>query len=361
MFKFIAVITLLIVSSCNYQKNAEGVTNRIVVFSEPILWDILKDTLHQTIGAPWDLPAREQKYRLVHKKLIDFNRFKTQKNLLFIVSDDQKNSLNKLSDKIIPASFKPLIQNETYNFFLIKNLYAKNQLVFIIHLKQSKNAAPLFGKQFAELETFPTFEKLIEERLLNELFRYQEDDKAHQMMVETHGYSIRTPYRFHLIDNNVDRDSNLVSIFQRYPIQWAITKKIYDVDEGNISATFLMDKRDQLMNTSFEGDRVDRDNLLTSDIEIDGLKGIRIQGSYIHYDGDDPIAGGPFISYGLYDYEEKCLYLLDAQVFDLGKPKSVNLMKMETILKTFKRVKRMDLSKLNTRLHSHLLQDQVLL
>jgi hypothetical protein len=338
MFKFLIPIVIIFFFSCNYQKKSEGISNRIVVFSEPILWDTLKDTLKKTIGSPWKLPIHEQKFRLVHKNIEKFKRYKTQKNLMFIVSDDQKNSLNKLSDKIIPSSFKPLIENETYNFFLVKNLYASNQLVFILHLKKTKNAAEIFGHQFTNLETFSTFEKLVEKRFLNELFRFQEDDNAHNMMVENHGYSIRTPYRFQLIDNNTHRDSNLVSIFQRHPIQWAMTKKINDIDEGELSASFLMDHRDKIMLESFEGDSVDRDNIVQSDIEIDGLKGIRIQGSFVHSENGNPVAGGPFISYGLYDYKDKCVYFLDAQVFDIGKPKSEYLMKMETILKTFRRV-----------------------
>lgn len=346
MAKFIMFTAFLLVYSCNYQKKSEGLSNRIVVFSEPILWDTLKDTLQKTIGSPWKLPAREYKYRLVHKKLQHFKRFKRQKNLMFIVSDDQKNSLNELSDKIIPSSFKPLIQNETYNFFLVKDLYASNQLVFILHLKNVNDAAEIFGSQFRGLETFSSFESLVEKRFLNELFRFQEDDNAHKMMVENHGYSIRTPYRFQLIDNTITRESNLVSIFQRHPIQWAITKKIYNVDEGELDRTFLLDQRDKIMEESFEGDLVDRDNLVQSDIEIDGLKGIRIQGSYVHSENDNPVAGGPFISYGLYDYNEKCVYFLDAQVFDIGKPKSENLMKLETILKTFRRVKANRIEKL---------------
>ena len=339
MFKSIIFVVLAFIISCDQFKPAQGRNDRIVVFGDEVLWQSMRDTLHETIAAPWNVPGRELKYILAYKKFEDFGLYKNQKNLLFIVAENQKNVLNKLADQIIPATFKPYIENETYNFFLFKNVYAKDQLVMMIVLKNHNTAADIFGSQFKKLETFRKFEEAIQERLLSETFRYQEDDDAHNLMIENHGYSIRTPYRFHMIDNNVNKDSNLVSIFQHYPIQWAITRKLHNVESDQLDVDFLMDHRDIIMNHYFEGDSVDRDGLVISDIEVDSLKGIRVQGGYLHYDDGILTSGGPFITYGLYDEELKLVYFLDAQVFDLGKRKSADLMKMESILKTFKKVR----------------------
>lgn len=339
MFKFSIVLIFLVFFSCDQFKKAQGRDDRIVVFGDETLWQTMRDTLRETVASPWQLPGREEKYVLAYKNYKDFNLYKDQKNLMFLISEDQANVLNKVADKLIPKTFKPYIENETFNFFLLKNVYAKNQLVMMVVLKNYKTSAEVFGKQFSSLETFPKFEEAVQERILAELFRFEEDDNAHELMVENHGYSIRTPYKFQLIDNNLSRDSNLVSIFQRYPIQWAITRKLHNVKKEELTPEFLMNKRDIIMNHYFEGDSVDRDELVISDIEVDSLNGIRVQGGYLHYDDGILTSGGPFITYGLYDEELELVYFLDAQVFDLGKRKSANLMKVETILKTFKKVR----------------------
>ena len=329
-------IILMYVISCDHVKTAAGRDDRIVVFSEDVLWQTLQDTLKSTLGTPWEVPAVESKYVLDRQPISKFKLYKQQKNLMFIVAKNQKNALNGFVEKIIPKNYQPLIENETFNFFLLKNVYAKNQLLLLFVVNDYNDASRIFGKQFTELETYKKFDELVQERLTKEIYAFSEDKNVSELLSETQGYSLRAPYRFQLVDNKQRNDSNLVSLYSPNPIQWVCARKVFVDETTEIDSDFLVSERNYMMGTFFDGDSVDTDGIITEqNIIIDGLSGIRFQGAYKFYSKGQIVAGGPFISYALRD--ENMVYFIDAHVMNIGKRKIKDLMRLETIMKTFKR------------------------
>ena len=335
-----AVICLTILFffiSCDSNKSSKGFFDRIVVFSDIDNWNQLEEDIKETLAEPWSVPSIEEKYRIEHHDFKDFDIYKNQRNLLYIVSEDKKNMLSKFVEEFFSKEAKEAYRNGKHHFFHIKNVYAEDQSVLIFVVKNSDNIRQVYRDSFHESPVIEEFYKYNKERISKLVYSYSEQDDIEEKMRKDFGYSFRVPYKFNVEDYNFKADSNIYSMYKRVPFSWAWVKTFYNRKHSitEINREMLHHLRDSLMKVHFDSEETDKFiEMEEYPVMVSGLPGIRYQGSYI-LNKDSLLAGGPFITYILTDTINEKLFFLDANLFNLGKRKSRDLQNLDEVLKTF--------------------------
>jgi hypothetical protein len=329
---------ILLFCSCEYKKEAIGFYDTIYVFGDKSLYDNMKESLRITLGSPLDLPVEEYRYKLEHRSYDEFDRYKMGKNVLFLIAKDREGPLNTVPDHLLGPNAKAAMERGELNFFMAKNAYAEDQALLFYVVQKAANAEAEFVEQFFRVNTFEQFNNYTLERLRNASFAYGENLASSNEISAKLDVRFRHPAKYKIVDFSLDKDSIQFSLFANPPTRWIWGKSI----QLNIGDTVTVDRvlalRDEMTNRFFDGDSVDRENIIYSSVkEKDGLNYLRIQGSYITYkEGNKtPIGGGPFISYAFYDKATQSMWLIDGHLYLPGKRKSLKLLEIESILTSF--------------------------
>lgn len=328
------LLTLIVLMSCDTKKDAIGPYDRIVVFSNYRLFNTTIDSLNKYLGEARELPISEQRFEFEHRPYKDFKSFKNYRNIMFLISAETPNEYNPLADAILSESAKKAVEENRSNFFFTKDLYAKKQSVLILIGKKDKDLRNTIGVQSKNLVSFDSFKESVSKRYANEvLFGKNEVKASAEAMMKQHSYSIDHSKFYKALDNISNPDSNIVSYFASSPLRYYWVKYFQNVTDHSISS--YLDLRDKAHKMHFEGDIIDRENVIYTDsIQVGDLKALKIQATYITYDDGIPIGGGPCITYVI--KQNNRVFLLDASVFKPGNRKSIELIELETIMKTFK-------------------------
>lgn len=332
------LLSILLLLSCDRKNKATGSYDKIYVFGDKTLFDDMKESLRITLGAPFNLPVEEYRYKLEYRTYEEFDRYKVGKNVLFLIARDRESPLNSVPDHLLGPNAKAAMERGELNFFMAKNAYAENQALLFYVVNKAANAEAEFLEQFFRISTFDQFNNYTLDRLSADMYSYDENEASSEHLSSSLDISFRHPARFNAVDFSTHADSIQFSLFANSPTRWVWAKSV-DLEIGDtLNAEFVADIRDTFSTKYLEGDSVDRTSTIYSSRETkDGIPYVRVQGSYITYADSTrtPIGGGPFISYAFYDKAKKRMWLIDGHLYLPGKRKSLRLLELEAILRTF--------------------------
>jgi hypothetical protein len=330
----ILLFSFILLFSCDIKPKSIGPYDRVIVFGNTDLYEMTIDSIRKYMGDERELPIREYMFEYEYRSIKDFKKFRQYRNIMFLISNESENEYNQLTEALLSSQAKQGVEDNQYNMFLTKDLYAENQSVLILAANKDSDLKEVIGEQVNRLTTYDDFKASVMKRYSDEVvYGYNHVEATAQSLMRQHGYSIDHSKFYKAFDNKTGVDSNIVSFFAPAPLRYYFVKFYEDVEDKSISG--YLDLRDLTHKMHFEGDLVDRENQIYVDtLIVNDLEFIKIQSTYMTFDEDGRIiGGGPCITYILNDGNRT--YILDGSVFKPGNRKSMELLQLEIIMRTF--------------------------
>lgn len=320
-FTISTVLVAFLTVSCSNVPSNIGKSREVVVASPVIDSSIIIDNI-QIYNY---VPQKEGLFTFLFKAdtaVKRFNRYHT----IFIYGTLEDESINTL----LSDDAKSTTKNDTFTLFKLNDLWAREQLVIIMAVPETRYIKPGIEKYRSIISGI--LEESYYQRIKKNYY-FKNIDKKNKEVLKNFGVTFDITKSW-MIDSTFWEESFLFFhvhfpdrsiFFYKEPISQDITR---------LSA---LEKRDLLTEKYYNGDYVLSDLVNSENIEFKDLKGIKLKGVW---QNDSLIAGGPFISYFLTDGDT--LYIIDGVLFNPGKRKSDHFTMLEVIMNSFQLVKQQD-------------------
>ena len=314
MKKYFVVVAILMVLWCVRLKRSIGKSGDVIVISS----DSSEEVVTENVQLYNYVPQKEGIFRftLVSDTLLD--AYKQHHALLLY---------GTLEDEFIQVLLNEEARTQTRvdTFILFKkhDIWASGQLTLVL---------AVWDQEYLE-RAFTKYGQLIAQALEEHYYQRVKNNhyfggvsKKMQERLKKFGFSIDINDSW-LIDSTHQHE-NFIYVHKHFPDLSLFFYK--EKRPPVVNDSFALAKRDSLTEKYYSGDYILKELTLAEPIEFSGFKGIRLRGVW---QNDSLVAGGPFISYFLFDQDT--LFVIDGIVFNPGERKTDYLTKMEVIMNSF--------------------------
>ena len=320
MQKIILISVLILIEVCSFFPESKGYFNEIIVITspedkslvEPYLLDVFTEIIHT--------PQPEQSFILKYYNPWELESLEGNANIIVASLDFPIDSTGDiLMDRLLDR------HNQDANLLTLGDLYAKNQLLCLIHALD----AVAFNKILKENRDWilEEYHALFSKRLKQEVFKNGNNPDLSSEILYILGYTIDLQLDFKLIRS--DSLSSFAWVGRGYPYRWITLHKSRKVGYANIDSSW-----DQL-NEDFS---MHMPKLIISkffqknEITSVGSKKIPVmRGIYEHSESD---TGGPFFVY-IFDTDRTNEVILVSGFINFpGHEKLLLLRQLEIMAKT---------------------------
>ncbi len=216
---------------------------------------------------------------------------------------------------------------DTFNLFKLNNLWAHEQLVLVLAVRDGDNLDRGLAK-YSQI-----ISQAFEENYYKRIKRtYYDAGISSRMKDRLKKYGMTIDINEAWLIDSTHWDSNFIFIHTHFPDRSIFFYK--ETRKNELNGSFAVAKRDSLTKLFYNGDYILQELTSTEPIEFANLRGIRMRGVW---QNDSLIAGGPFLCYFLNAGDT--LYIIDGIVFNPGERKSDYLTKIEVIMNSFKLIR----------------------
>ncbi len=310
------LIFILFLFSCSPLPPTIGKLREVIIFTE--YENEIRDIISKILEKKVYTPQPESYFTIRYKNLASFPLLKDFSTLFLIgtISDEFISDL--IGDKI------EIVKKDTFGFFRLKELYGKNQQIFIF-VSNDKNLLKEGLKRYEKRIFYSLLEHLYH---LIHLYTYSIgiDKEKIKYLKENYSFAFKVPKRYFLKEEY--KKENFIYLFTHYPDRSIFI--YFDNKKRELIPKKIADLRDSLTIKFYNGDYILREYTYYETTYFLNQLSLKIMGVW---QNDKDIIGGPFISYA-FNYKDK-FYLIDGTLFYPGEKKLNNLLQLEVILKTF--------------------------
>ncbi len=281
-------------------------------------WQQVGPQVESILTRPVSTPQPEPEFLL---RIGDFGRFSSYSRLriVFIIGL----SRDSIIKEIMMGRLDTLVSSG-YMLFKFPNAWVTNQWVLVFVAEDT--AKLVEGLSIYAERIRRTVTELVLEQMSRATYFGGKDEELTDSIKKRFGFSIDVP-RGWLFQDKHNAD-NFIFIYTHFPdrsvfVFWSDTIRTIKPDS-------ILNIRDWLTGRFYDGDSVDRSEVLVDTIDFMGGSALRIRGVW---QNRREVLGGPFVSYA-FIYQGR-FFLLDGVVFNPGKKKLSNLFQVEAIIRTF--------------------------
>lgn len=310
------LVFILLLFSCSPLPPTIGKLREVIIFTE--YQNEIEDIISKILEKKVYTPQPEPYFTIRYKNLSSFPLLKDFTTLFLIgtISDEFISDL--VGDKI------EIIKRDTFGFFRLKNLYTKNQQIFIF-VSSDKNLLKEGLKRYEKRIFYSLLEHIYD---LIHLYTYSIgiDKKKIEYLKKNYHFTFKVPKRYILKEEY--RDNNFIYLFTHYPDRSIFI--YFDNQKRELLPEKIANLRDSLTIKFYNGDYILREYTFAESTYFLNQPALKLTGVW---QNDRDIIGGPFISYA-FNYRDK-FFLIDGTLFHPGEKKLNNLLQLDVILKTF--------------------------
>ena len=318
---------IMLIIGCDYKPASFGDFEKIVVFSDTLLFRQIQTELEQTFDQFIYTPHLERSFYLDLQPLSAFDTYQTRRNLLFIGLLDSDNEVSDFLNEALSIEVKEAVaEGKVFEIFK-ENVFATGQVVMFLPAVDigslKRNLSDRSEMIFKRLNT------LYFERLASAMYMKGEQISLEQYLAEKTGWKIRVQHDYELVKE--DKDGHYIWLRRLNPDRCFFIYRL----KGNKmaqSGDWMYNLRDSLGTAFYEGDSIDREDTYLQFIDFLGYQAIKLTGVWQNH---QYYIGGPFRTYFFYDEESGFTYVLDLSVTAPGQRKKPFIDQLEVMAQTF--------------------------
>jgi|TARA_B100001093_G_scaffold520323_1_gene614690 hypothetical protein len=321
---FIFIITIILVVSCDYKRDAIGGNDDIVVLAAKEDREKIRKLLTTVFSETILTPSPESFYNIKFADPESFSALKTQTNL--VVASLGNYDLNP-GTKLVKELLGQNAFNSTLNgvpITLSKDQFAKNQLFMI-----------LSGNDFDQIQDYlllnnefirNQFDKNFYKKQSQYFLENERQEELELNLQKDYNWSMKIPWGWELIKN--DSKESFFWIGHELPFRWIAVHW----REGNFfSKEEVSEYIKEYPQKYFESIRYNQEYI---NIEFKDFKSESSYEVYGLWESIKDAKGGPFKGYVFYDYKNDRTFYISYLVFNPGGKKAFYLRQLEMIAKT---------------------------
>jgi hypothetical protein len=325
---FFIVCIFFIQFGCETKSSSEGDFDKIIVFSDSILYHEVRSGLDNVFDHYVHTPHAERSFYHQWSPINLLDSYKERRNLILIGLLEKDDPVSDYVKKMLSPEVQEKIQNgEIFEIFR-ENLFARDQMVIILCALNKNQLLENLSNRAESI--FSRFEEYHFKRLSEILFSNDEQINIEEYLAKEYGWSIRVPYAFQVAHRSPD--SNFVWIKRTDPSRSIFVFKT-KYDETKINEGWIIHVRDSLALVYFDADSVLKEDTYTIRTEFNGRPALQVVGIWQNH---QQYVGGPFRSYVFYDKDSDFTYFIDISVVAPGKRKKPYLDQLEVMARTFR-------------------------
>lgn len=322
---FVGVLTL---NGCTPKPLAVGDSGSIVVVADDIDRPLVQNSLEQKFGKKIATPQQEPLFTLFWEDGKTLAEYTSTPIIILTASINGYGPTARLLNEMLTPTVKEGVISGEYSVFKRNDPWARHQLLLIITGKTQSDIG-----QNVDLWVDSLFQWAVDferNRLSTQLFRRGEQTKLEEELTDKHGFNIRIQHDYFLSQDN---DSLSFSrLIRHHPDRWVTIAWGPMSEEKLLTPDFIYERR-KLIGSGFLDPVIHYDDFFKSETStLNGQKAVLVRGLWAT---GEPIGGGPFFTYGIWDSALKRYYIIDGAVFSPGETKMKYLWQLETICQSF--------------------------
>ena len=332
MFKYFLPLFILgfslLVSSCDIKQSTLGAQHRIFVVADSLLWMDVKDAVTEVFEQDIIAPHPEKSYHITWIPLNDLNAFNDRMNLVFLGISGGETDVDVFLDKSLPQTFTSGVKEGNYFYSFSDDMYARDQIGLIM----MAGSAAEFKDRFAShrKEIFDAFTEKYYARLEKTMFERDENKKVQDFLTEHYGWEMKLQLDYFIAQQDID--NKYVWLRRINPNRWLSVWEL-QADSALLTQENLINVRNKMTRTYYQGDVVTDDEMLFEDVDFNGQSAKKLTGLWMN---DSLMVGGPFRLYAWYDQAREKMHFIDIVVMAPSKDKKPFLDQLEVIAHTFR-------------------------
>jgi hypothetical protein len=329
---------------------AKGSGGEIIIFMDSVKWrGEVGKAVREVFHAPLTGTLRDERiFTLRYIEPSAFNNFiKSHKNIVMITSFESNSLATKrLKGFYDDESLKKIAQSKNDSLFMILNRdqYAKDQLLLFLFAKTDKALIEKLKENKAKLQEM--FESAELRRLTPKVYASQEQNNINKLIKTKHDFTIRVPFGYEEVVNEISKDKKEGFIWERI-LDQEVDKSIFVAYKPYLSQSqFERDSiiawRNQLCGQHIFGDPAEKDStfVITETLEPAVTKPVMVKGRYtVETRGlwrtFNISMGGSFVSYVFADSKKGRIYYAEGFLYAPSKmTKREYLRELQVIITT---------------------------
>ncbi len=313
---------------CSTKPMAVGEYDEIRVFADSLDWLDYRDALNDVFGKYIKTPVLERDFLLIWTPYDQFEHYKHFKNIFFLARLDSDEPVSQNVKALLNQDIIDGIQTGKYFYIPKPDAWASQQYVLFL-VGTSKEDLIQKIHDYGNV-LYQDFRKSYFVRLKEGMFKRMEQKKLETYLEQHFPFTMRIQHDYFIADENLEQD--YVWIRRLHPDRSILVHWQTVPDSFQLTARWIIDKRNQLSRKVFEGDVVVEEETRAYSITFKQWPAVRVEGTWRN---DKYMIGGPFrtIAFVVPDYHR--LYMLDFYVQAIGRRKKPFLDQLDVIVHTF--------------------------
>jgi hypothetical protein len=326
--QFLAILSVfMIMIGCEYKPSSFGDFQRIIVFSDSVIYREIQTELEQTFDQFIYTPLLERSFILDLQPLRTFDTYKTRRNLLFIGLLNENDKVSTFINSSLSEQTKQSVTEGRVFEIFKEDLFSTGQTVMFFPgtdiEKLKKNLSDRNEIIFNKLNNFNF------KRLEKAMYFKGEQTDLEDYLATKYGWKIRIQHDYELVTES--DDENFIWIRRLNPDRNLFIFQ-FPADKFKDGGQWLYHLRDSLTTVFYEADSISEEDTYLQYIDFLGRKAIKLTGVWQNH---KHLIGGPFRTYAFTDDTRKYAYLIDLSVTAPGKRKKTFLDQLEVMAHTF--------------------------
>lgn len=281
----------------------------IYLFCDKDNWEAVSPFIQGIIEQEVLLVYPEKYFNLIPKDISEYPTYAKYRNLMFIGDLESSGKVSKHMRESLAGDFITRVQQSGGDLFVAKNYATRDQL--ILYLLASN---PLNLKKVAAVQGDKIFEILLQRLVMRQGYQAYQQKVIPAHFWEHYPFTMQIPDNYVLYSN--DKEGRFLSLLYRARMQEREIPDKYinvyyeEMDEEDFGIEWFIEKRKELGEKYFEGDKLTEETMRKSQTRLAGFDVLKLAGAWTN---EKHLIGGAFQSYAF--YHEGKSYLIDNVVY----------------------------------------------
>ncbi len=337
----------LFLSCSQFKPKSTGDETEIITYIDSLLYSEVQEPLKFVFYRLLYTPQPETLFIIKPEfQIYSLDQLKTRKNLMFILTLDDKSEIGNYVLNMLDPSSKELVEKDSAYMFIKRDLWSRGQIILVLvskdkgtllkHLKESRN------------EIYIYFRDEFFKRELDAIYSEGHNKKnIERYLLEKYGWTILVQHDYYVAKDSAQE--KFVWLRRRTPEDMERFIFIHWIDSVEspyrfFNQAWIAEKRNEITRKFYRTVDDDAWVVIAEDpesikylyffpVNFNGKYAIRVQGLWRF---NDFTGGGPFISYIFYDEKQKRIYFIDGSIFAPRYEKKKLIIQIDALLHTFK-------------------------
>ena len=316
----ILILSITFLSSCSLENKdqALGENDVVSIIADSADYSELEDVIENSLSRPFFTPQPERWFRLSRYDLADLLDHKRERNILIMAPIDAGNAMGEYMRTALDSNVQKLVRSGEQHVFVKKDLWYRGQVVVHVTGSSMEDMRNFLASNGDQLEYY--FLEAWRERERKTMLNLPREEELEEHLFDRYGWSVAAIKSWFVGKDSSELGTVLLRRqAPRETERWLMVHWIDTTNTSLLNPKFAYETRNRLTKILYRTyddsawvviDSVN--NLQFDEVNFQGRYAVRMKGLWRM---SDHSMGGPFLSYLLYDEDQRRIYFLDGSIF----------------------------------------------